>query len=128
MSRYEAQVVTGSGLDAAVAAWLLLSPLFVGVAYVAAALTNNIVCGCVILILAIPRFMGIYRQAWISWINCAIGLWVLISPWTLGFARHHAAMINNVVTGIVIAALACWSALAHRPKGVPASEDDADRS
>lgn len=115
LDRYEAQVATGSGLDAVAAAWLLFSPLYAGFATVGAALVNNIACGAVILILAIIRFMGGVRQTWMSWINCLIGVWVLISPWALGFSHNHAATTTNVATGIVIAAMAFWSAIAPTP-------------
>lgn len=114
---YQAQVATTSGFDALLAAWLIVSPFLVGFGYSAAAVTNNIVCGGVALILAIPRFMGSYREAWMSWIDCVIGVWVLISPWALGFAHNRGAMMNNLLTGIAMAALACWSALAHVSAG-----------
>jgi hypothetical protein len=48
----------------------------------------------------------------LSWINVLLGIWVLISPWVLGFAGHATPMTNNVITGIVIIILAAWSALA----------------
>jgi SPW repeat-containing protein len=41
-----------------------------------------------------------------SWINIALGLWVIISPFVIQFARLPAAMWNNVIVGIVIAVLA----------------------
>ena len=56
--------------------------------------------------------MGAYREAGLSWVNCLIGLWCVISPWAIGFAGYRAATTNNVITGIVIAILAFWSAVA----------------
>jgi len=33
----------------------------------------------------------------ISWINILLGIWVLISPFVLGFAQAPRAMWNNVI-------------------------------
>ncbi len=41
-----------------------------------------------------------------SWVNVLLGIWVLISPFMVQFARLPAAMWNNVIVGIVIALLA----------------------
>ena len=41
-----------------------------------------------------------------SWLNIVLGIWVIISPFLLQFARFPAAMWNNVIVGIVIAVLA----------------------
>lgn len=42
----------------------------------------------------------------VSWINIVLGIWVIISPFVVQFARLPAAMWNNVIVGIVIAILA----------------------
>ena len=41
-----------------------------------------------------------------NWVNVLFGIWVIISPFMLQFARLPAAMWNNVIVGIVIALLA----------------------
>ena len=41
-----------------------------------------------------------------SCVNVLFGIWVLISPFMVQFARLPAAMWNNVIVGIVIALLA----------------------
>lgn len=105
------QIMTASGLDALAGIWLLLSP-FILRFLPGAAVTNNVLVGIVIAILAIIRFSGAYEQAWISWINAILGVWVLISPWVLQFADHRVPTTNNVITGIVVIILATWSALA----------------
>jgi hypothetical protein len=42
----------------------------------------------------------------ISWINILLGIWMIISPFALGFANVPRSMWNNVVLGIVIAIVA----------------------
>ena len=41
-----------------------------------------------------------------NWVNVLFGIWVMISPFIVQFARLPAAMWNNVIVGIVIALLA----------------------
>jgi hypothetical protein len=38
-------------------------------------------------------------------VNLLLGLWVLVSPWVLGFQGTTAAMVH-IVVGILVAALA----------------------
>lgn len=42
---------------------------------------------------------------WEEWVNLALGLWLVVSPWLLGFA-HTRAMHFGVSIGAVIAFLA----------------------
>ena len=42
----------------------------------------------------------------VSWINILLGVWVLISPYVLGFAYMHRPTWNNIITGVIIAILA----------------------
>ena len=39
---------------------------------------------------------------WEEWIGLIVGLWVLTSPWLLGF-QHARAMVVNVAVGLLIA-------------------------
>lgn len=53
----------------------------------------------------------------ISWINVLLGIWVIISPFLVQFARIPAAMWNNVIVGIVIAILALIRSSTPRQSG-----------
>jgi len=37
-----------------------------------------------------------------NWINALLGIWVIISPFVLGFNRNESAMWNNVATGAAV--------------------------
>lgn len=43
----------------------------------------------------------VYRQRTLgaNWVNAILGIWVIISPFVLGFSRNQTAMWNNVATG-----------------------------
>ena len=50
----------------------------------------------------------------ISWINLALGLWLA----TAGFVLSHAtgnAVVEDVITGLLVALGALWAARAYRP-------------
>jgi SPW repeat-containing protein len=52
-----------------------------------------------------------------SWINIALGIWVIISPFALG-AMTKAVLWNNILLGIVIALVAVGSASSRAPATV----------
>jgi hypothetical protein len=41
-----------------------------------------------------------------NWLNVVLGIWVIISPFVLGFANLRAVMWNDVAVGIAVALLA----------------------
>src|SRR5262249_48675488 len=51
-------------------------------------------------------------------LNLLLGLWVLVSPWVLGF-QGTAAAIVHIVVGILVAALAAEQADSSAPEGGP---------
>jgi hypothetical protein len=108
---YRRQVQTASGLDVLAGVWLLISP-FVLAFYSQAATTNNVILGIVIAAIAAIRFFGAFDAAWLSWINAVLGLWVLLSPWILGFSQFNVPTGNNIILGVIVIVLASWSALA----------------
>ncbi len=116
------QVQWASGLNFLVGIWLFVSAFVI---YARGPMvTNNVVLGIAVAVLAIIRAAGAYGQAWISWLNALLGVWVVISPWAVmgtGRAGPTVGMITcNVITGAVIVILGCWSATATttEPAGV----------
>lgn len=41
---------------------------------------------------------------WEDWTGIALGAWLLVSPWVLGFSDHYAATINAGLLGIAMMA------------------------
>ncbi len=39
---------------------------------------------------------------WEDWVGVAIGVWMLVSPWVLGFSDHQAAVMNALVMGTIL--------------------------
>jgi hypothetical protein len=104
------QVKVASGLDVLAAIWLFISAFIVHM-NLSLAWSTGIVA-VIIFILACVRAFGAYGVVSLSWINALLGLWVLISPWVIRPMPMHQAVMNNVITGIIVIILAVWSALA----------------
>ncbi len=47
----------------------------------------------------------------ISWIIALLGIWLIISPWVLGFSGDMAAVWNAVIVGIIVLILGAYNAL-----------------
>jgi len=61
------------------------------------------------------------RTAWETWVNLALGIWTIASPWVLGFRGTLAARDAAVVVGLVVVVMAVWT-LAARHAPMPAGE------
>jgi hypothetical protein len=110
--RHQDQITTASGLDVLAGFWLLISPFALAFESNVSAVTNNVVLGIIIGTLALYRFFSPARHIWASWINVLLGIWVMISPFVLGFGDLETAKTNNVAFGMIVIILAGWSGLA----------------
>jgi len=64
---------------------------------------NAMISGIVIAVLSIAA-LAAFAQ-WEEWLNLVVGLWVMVSPWVLGFAGSAATQVCFVV-GIIVAIVA----------------------
>ena len=94
-------------LNLILGAFLFFSPWIFGFA-AGVQSQNAMISGIVIAVLSIAALAAFAE--WEEWLNLIVGLWVLVSPWVLGFADTTAmwvhAIIGIVVT--VIAAVELW--------------------
>ncbi|MEJ8848543.1 SPW repeat protein [Variovorax rhizosphaerae] len=93
-------------LNAALGVWLILSPWLVGFQDLETPTMNAVAVG--ILLGAAALGATFVPRAWEEWTEGALGLWMVISPWALGFASMRDPMMNAVVTGIAVVVLAVW--------------------
>lgn len=60
--------------------------------------------------------LAIYRfQMWEEWLTLALGLWLIMAPFALGFSLVTAAMWNHVLVGVLIGVDAVWVMLQKTP-------------
>ncbi|MGE5609227.1 MAG: SPW repeat protein [Bacillota bacterium] len=118
-----AVVQTASGFVVVVGIWLMVSPVVLSFPEHSAR-AHNVILGIVIGVIAAVRVLFAHEHPALSWVNVALGVWVLSSPWILGYASNVVPTTNNVIAGILVTVLATWSALASMPTGRRDERDD----
>jgi hypothetical protein len=95
--------------------WLFISPwVFAGAAAGAAAWSFWIV-GILIAILALAALSAFH--VWEEWVNVVLGLWMIVSPWVLGFSAAAGLTWNAVIMGVLVVAFAGWAVGEHSRAG-----------
>ncbi|MNS27892.1 SPW repeat protein [compost metagenome] len=100
--------------------WVLATPvIFVFFKAVPVAALNHLIVGIAVVALAMSRAVG-RMGVGASWAVAALGLWLVASPWLLGYSNAEAyanpglLVANDVVVGGLLAALGAWAALLTR--------------
>lgn len=112
---------TASGLNIVAGLWLIIAP-FVLVYYEAVTpMWNDIIIGLLLVCLAGLRVSRPITSAWASWVNVALGVWLVLAPFVLGYAALATPLWNDIVLGIVVIGLALWSGMAASSRRAPAA-------
>lgn len=98
---------------------LILSPL--GLSYVdeSLATTNAVVVGLALVAAALGAMLT--PKAWEEWTEAILGLWMVISPWVLGFSTHMMAMYAAVGCGVLVVLLSLWTLATDKDFSLPKS-------
>ena len=93
-------------VNAVLGGWLILSPWVLGFQGVVVATVSTAAIG----ILLIATSLGAMQvaQAWEEWLDVILGLALMLAPVLLGFDAARPALVNALVTGGVVTALALW--------------------
>jgi hypothetical protein len=94
-------------VNAVLGAWLVLSPWALGFSGDTAALWNFVVAGVLLVATALGAI--IVPRAWEEWTEIGLGLWVVVSPWIVGYSGIGAARADAILSGLVILTLALWA-------------------
>ncbi len=89
--------------------WLLASPWALGFVTEQAPTRNAWVVGVVIAVAALAALVAFNK--WEEWVEAALGAWLIISPYLLGFTPQMNATLNQAIVGIIVAGLAVWSVM-----------------
>ncbi|HXF44190.1 MAG TPA: SPW repeat protein [Candidatus Paceibacterota bacterium] len=46
---------------------------------------------------------------WFHWVIAALGLWIFVSPWILGYSGINLMLWNNLLAGGLIFIFALWN-------------------
>jgi hypothetical protein len=98
--RWQDQLILVLGL------WLIVSPWAFVYAQGSAEMTNAILSGIVIAVLATFDLYKTYF--WAVVVNLLLGIWVAISPWVLHVTGQRTVLWNELIVGIAVVVLALW--------------------
>ena len=84
------------------------------------ALWNSVVFGAAVFVFAAWALFA--PRKWEEWTNLILGLWLIASPWVLGFHTYTVAAANMVIVGVVIAVFS--GAALGRRHSTPAAADN----
>lgn len=89
-------------------AWLFVSPWVLRYpSDTPNATWNAYILGAAIVIFAA---LAVYMpRIWEEGLNVALGVWMIVSPWVLGFASHRDVTANAVIVGVLVTILAAWA-------------------
>lgn len=93
-------------VNAVLGAWLALSPWVLGFQDQMPPTANGVVIGLALIAAALGAFF--LPRAWEEWTEGALGLWMVVSPWVLGFSMNRNAMLSAVISGVAVLVLALW--------------------
>ncbi len=103
-----------SWLVALAGLWEIAAPFVFGATATTAFLWDALIVGAVLVVLgawaALSNQEGTDRG--LDWLNAILGVWLIVAPFVLGYTGITAALWNDVVVGIVVAALGAWAAVA----------------
>lgn len=91
-------------VNAMLGVWLIVSPWAVGFAADQVAMLNFVVVG--VLLIAAATGAIFVPRAWEEWVEVALGAWMVVSPWILGYADFGIALQNGVLVGLAVTLLA----------------------
>lgn len=100
--------------------WLFISPWVAAYAHLPGAAWTSWMFGLVIMALAAAALIQFAR--WQEWLLAAAGLWLIVSPWVVGFTEIALTrpVWNHVVIGLLVGTLSLWTGLAYgRSKRLP---------
>ncbi len=108
---------TLSWLVALVGLWQLISPFMLGYSTIGSASSDAVIFGIVLIILGLWAALSnnAYRDQTLDWINAIVGLWLIISPFALGFSGlSPIAMGDFIIVGIIVVILGVWAGVEFR--------------
>ena len=91
---------------------VVLSPWALGFQATTPAMVNAVIVGVALIAAAMGAIF--VPRAWEEWTEGVLGLWLMVSPWTLGFSTHRDAKLATVAAGLVILVLALWTLLTDK--------------
>lgn len=87
--------------------WVFVSPRVLGYHDETAAAWNAYVTGAGIVVFAL--IAARMPKAWEEIINMVLGVWLVLSPFALGYSGMNEIALHSVLAGILATAFAIWA-------------------
>jgi nitrate reductase NapE component len=101
--------ITASALNVLAGIWLVIAPWVLGYASVSST-WNDVACGGAVILLAAERASAPSRRPWLSFVNVAIGIWLIVAAFVL--SSYGTEWANDIILGAIVALLGLWSSAA----------------
>jgi hypothetical protein len=106
--RAESQLRTVSAINVVLGVWLIVAAFTIAVSQ--QAYWNELLVGIIVLILAATRVTKPTEGTKpASWVNSAIGVWLIAAPFILSYSANRE-MWNDVIVGVLVLIFAAWGA------------------
>lgn len=102
--------------NAVIGAGLVLSPWAMGYAAESTPTLNAVIVGVALVAAALGAML--MPRAWEEWTEALLGVWLMVSPWILGFAANEPVRNVAVAAGLVTLVLALWTLLTDKDYNV----------
>jgi hypothetical protein len=99
-------------VNAVLGIWVIVSPWALGFEGSSMAMSNAVIVGLALVAAALGA--AFVPRAWEEWTEAALGLWLVVAPWILGFSAIRDAMLSTTIAGLVVLALALWTLLTDK--------------
>ncbi|MFJ2605571.1 SPW repeat protein [Streptomyces sp. NPDC091279] len=73
---------------------------------------HNVIMGIAIGLLALGFATVTARMSGLSWALCAMGVWMIVSPWIVGTSPDTGVVLNNIIIGALALILGAACAFA----------------
>ncbi len=93
-----------------------IAPFVFGFTGLTGPFISNLVVGILLVLLGLGAalYANIRADQTFDWINAVLGLWLLISPFVLGFTAVTSGEWTDVVLGIIALVVGVWAAMSER--------------
>ncbi len=103
-----------SGLNVLIALWLLIAPFTIGFTDLTAATWSSVLTGTLMFIAGMFAVIRPLRNSRLLGLNFLFGLWLLVSPFLLGFSHFPAVALSQIGFGILAIGLAFMASIESR--------------
>ncbi len=100
------------GVNLVLGLWLVVSPWILSFTSNAAALWNALIVGAIFVALSLLALVD--AKPWEEWSELVVAVWLLVSPWILGYSALPAPTWNAVIIAVAVGAVAL-SATSQQP-------------